>query len=125
MRAVALTRYLPISNPEALVDVELPAPVPGPRDLLVRVHAIAVNPVDVKVRSPKPRVEAAPRVLGWDAAGIVEAVGGEVTLFRPGDAVYYAGDITRARTRSSSWSTSASSAPSRRASTWPRRPRYR
>jgi NADPH2:quinone reductase len=95
MRAVALTRYLPISNPEALVDIELTAPAPGPRDLLVRVHAIAVNPVDVKVRSPKPRVEAAPRVLGWDAAGVVEAVGSEVTLFRPGDAVYYAGDITR------------------------------
>jgi NADPH2:quinone reductase len=95
MRAVALTRYLPISNPESLVDVELDPPSPGPRDLLVRVHAIAVNPVDVKVRSPKPKVEPAPRVLGWDAAGVVEATGSEVTLFRPGDAVFYAGDITR------------------------------
>jgi NADPH:quinone reductase len=95
MRAVALTRYLPITDPEALIDVELDTPVPGPRDLLVRVHAVAVNPVDVKVRSPKPKIEAAPRVLGWDAAGVVEAVGSEVTLFRTGDAVYYAGDITR------------------------------
>lgn len=95
MKAVALTRYLPIAHPESLLDVELPAPVPGPRDLLVRVHAIAVNPVDVKVRAPKDRVEATPRVLGWDAAGVVEAVGADVTLFRPGDAVYYAGDITR------------------------------
>lgn len=95
MRAIALTRYLPISHPESLLDVELEPPTPGPRDLLVRVEAIAVNPVDTKVRSPKEKVEAKPRVLGWDAAGVVEAVGAEVTLFQPGDAVYYAGDITR------------------------------
>lgn len=95
MRAVGLTRYLPISDPESLVDLELERPTPGARDLLVRVEAIAVNPVDYKVRAPKDRVEPAPRVLGWDAAGVVEAVGSDVTLFRPGDAVYYAGDITR------------------------------
>lgn len=95
MKAVALTRYLPIANPESLVNVELPTPTPGPRDLLVRVKAVSVNPVDVKVRAPRPEVEAAPRVLGWDAAGVVEAVGSQVTLFRPGDEVFYAGDITR------------------------------
>lgn len=95
MKAVALTRYLPISNPEALLDVELSPPSPGPRDLLVRVEAVAVNPVDVKVRAPKPKTEAEPRVLGWDAAGVVEAVGAEVTLFKAGDAVYYAGEISR------------------------------
>ncbi|KYF97381.1 NADPH:quinone reductase [Sorangium cellulosum] len=95
MRAVGLHRYLPIDHPESLLDVELPEPEPGPRDLRVRVSAVAVNPVDVKVRSPKPRVEDAPRVLGWDAAGVVEAVGAEVTAFRPGDRVYYAGSIAR------------------------------
>ncbi|HET9955999.1 MAG TPA: zinc-binding alcohol dehydrogenase family protein [Polyangiaceae bacterium] len=95
MKAVALTRYLPISEPESLMDVELEKPQPGPRDLLVRVQAVGVNPVDCKVRAPKPKIENAPRVLGWDAAGVVESVGAEVTLFRAGDAVYYAGDITR------------------------------
>jgi NADPH:quinone reductase len=95
MKAVALTRYLPIDDPQSLVDVELPKPTPGDRDLLVRIEAISVNPVDTKVRAPKPQVEAQPKVLGYDAAGIVEAVGDKVTLFQPGDAVYYAGDITR------------------------------
>lgn len=95
MKAVALTRYLPIDDPEALVDVELDRPVPGTRDLLVRVEAVSVNPVDTKVRAPKPLVESQPKVLGYDAAGVVEAIGPDVTLFRPGDAVYYAGDITR------------------------------
>ncbi|KWH16095.1 NADPH:quinone reductase [Burkholderia territorii] len=96
MKAVGLTRYLPVDDPQALVDVELPQPVPGPRDLLVKVEAISVNPVDTKVRAPKPQVEETPRVLGWDAAGTVVAVGAEVTMFRPGDEVFYAGSITRA-----------------------------
>jgi zinc-binding alcohol dehydrogenase family protein len=95
MKAVALRQYLPSKDPNSLLDVELPAPTPGPRDLVVRVHAVSVNPVDVKVRAPKPKVESAPRVLGWDAAGVVESVGSDVTLFRPGDEVFYAGDIKR------------------------------
>ena len=95
MKAVALTRYLPVDDPESLVDVELDAPEPGPRDLRVRVEAVSVNPVDTKLRAPKPQVEAQPRVLGFDAAGVVEAVGAEVTGFAPGDEVYYAGDVTR------------------------------
>ncbi|WP_428309496.1 zinc-binding alcohol dehydrogenase family protein [Hydrocarboniphaga sp.] len=95
MKAIALTRYLPITNPESLVDVELPKPEASGRDLLVRVEAISVNPVDTKVRSPKDKVEPAPKVLGWDAAGVVETVGADVTLFKPGDAVYYAGEIGR------------------------------
>jgi zinc-binding alcohol dehydrogenase family protein len=95
MKAVALKRYLPSSHPEALLDVELPDPKPQGREVLVRVHAVSVNPVDVKVRSPKDKTEEQPRVLGWDAAGIVEAVGPEATLFKPGDAVFYAGSITR------------------------------
>ncbi|MFM0050199.1 zinc-binding alcohol dehydrogenase family protein [Caballeronia grimmiae] len=95
MKAIGLTRYLPISNPESLVDIELDKPAPTGRDLLVKVEAIAVNPVDTKMRAPKDKVEETPRVLGWDAAGVVEAVGPEVTLFKAGDPVYYAGDITR------------------------------
>jgi zinc-binding alcohol dehydrogenase family protein len=73
-------------------EVELPKPSPGARDLLVKVEAVSVNPVDYKQRKID---SAAPRVLGWDAAGTVEAVGDQVTLFKRGDAVYYAGDVTR------------------------------
>ncbi|MGD1698612.1 zinc-binding alcohol dehydrogenase family protein, partial [Dapis sp. BLCC M229] len=65
------------------------------KDLLVQVKAVSVNPVDTKVRSPQDKVESQPRILGWDAAGIVVEVGAQVTEFQPGDEVYYAGDITR------------------------------
>ncbi len=98
MKAVALTRHLPIDEPDALQDLRLPRPQPGPRDLLVRVEAVSVNPVDAKLRAPKPGAPATldpPRILGFDAAGVVEAVGEEVELFQPGDEVYYAGDVTR------------------------------
>ncbi|MBK5569019.1 zinc-binding alcohol dehydrogenase family protein [Ensifer sp. SSB1] len=95
MKAVALTRYLPVSDPQCFLDVELPKPEPKGHDILVAVHAAAVNPVDVKMRAPKDKIEEPPRVLGWDASGIVEAVGPDVTLFQPGDRVYYAGDLTR------------------------------
>lgn len=95
MKAVALTRYLPITDEDALLDVELQAPEPRPTDLVVGVHAVSVNPADTKVRAPKPAVEPTPRVLGWDAAGEVIAVGSAATGFAVGDKVYYAGDITR------------------------------
>ncbi|MEP7041810.1 MAG: zinc-binding alcohol dehydrogenase family protein [Dokdonella sp.] len=95
MKAVGLTRYLPIDDAESLLDIEVAKPEPGAHDLRVRVEGVSVNPVDTKVRSPKPQVEAVPKILGYDSAGIVEAVGDAVTLFKPGDAVYYAGDITR------------------------------
>lgn len=95
MKAIGLTRYLPIDDPQSLLDVELARPEPTGHDVLVRVEAVSVNPVDTKVRAPKPQVEAQPKVLGYDAAGVVEAVGDQVTLFQPGDEVYYAGDITR------------------------------
>ncbi|MET0225435.1 MAG: zinc-binding alcohol dehydrogenase family protein [Dokdonella sp.] len=95
MKAVGFTRYLPIDDAQALLDVELATPEATAHDLLVRVEAVSVNPVDTKVRSPKAHVEAEPKILGYDAAGIVEAVGAAVTLFKPGDAVYYAGDVTR------------------------------
>lgn len=94
MKAIAYTQHgLPITDPAALVDIDLPLPVPGPRDLRVQVRAISVNPVDTKVRRNVAVSE--PRVIGWDAVGIVDAVGSEVSLFQPGDAVYYAGDINR------------------------------
>jgi len=96
MKAVALTRYLPVENPNAFLDVDLDIPKATGRDILVRVQAVAVNPVDTKVRAPKDKGEETSRVLGWDAAGVVEAVGEDVRLFNPGDEVYYAGDITRA-----------------------------
>lgn len=76
MKAVASTHYLPIDYPASLLDVIFPKPTPQGRDLLIEIKAIAVNPVDTKVRAPKDKVEPAPRVLGWDAAGIVAAVGG-------------------------------------------------
>ncbi len=95
MKAIGLTHYLPIEDPNSLQDIEIDKPQPTGRDLLVRIEAIAVNPVDTKVRAPKDDVEETPRILGWDAAGVVEAVGDEVTLFKAGDEVYYAGDITR------------------------------
>ena len=94
MKAVGLYKSLPIDHPEALLDVDVPKPTPGERDLLVAIKAIAVNPVDYKVRS-RSVTEATLRILGWDATGIVDAVGPRVTLFKPGDSVYYAGDITR------------------------------
>lgn len=94
MRAIGYRHAGPISAPDSLVDIELPRPVPGTRDLLVEIRAISVNPVDTKVRQ-RPLPDAAWHVLGWDAAGVVREVGAEVRGFKPGDEVYYAGDLTR------------------------------
>ncbi|MEH6737941.1 MAG: zinc-binding alcohol dehydrogenase family protein [Sulfitobacter sp.] len=98
MKAVALTHYLPVSDPNVFLDVELEKPSATGHDILVNVKAIAINPVDTKVRAPKAKVEETPRVIGYDASGVVAAVGPDVTLFKPGDEVYYAGDITRSGT---------------------------
>lgn len=95
MKAIGYHQPGSIDREDALLDLDVPAPTPGPHDLLVRVKAVSVNPVDVKVRAGSPAPEGAPKILGWDASGIVEAAGDAVTLFRPGDAVFYAGDITR------------------------------
>ncbi|WNF47655.1 zinc-binding alcohol dehydrogenase family protein [Pseudomonas sp. SG20056] len=96
MKAVAYYHSLPADHADALLDVELPTPTPGPRDLLVEVKAISVNPVDTKIRRNVAPEDGAAKVLGWDASGIVKAVGSEVSLFQPGDRVYYAGAINRA-----------------------------
>ena len=95
MKAVGLYKHLPSADPESLVDLDLPKPEPGPHDLLVQVRAISVNPVDYKVRARDVAGEQLPRVLGWDAAGVVQAAGADARLFKPGDEVYYAGSIHR------------------------------
>ncbi|WP_032377070.1 zinc-binding alcohol dehydrogenase family protein [Rhodococcoides fascians] len=99
MKAVAYTRSLPIDDPASLIDVVVDVPNVRPRDILVDVRAVSVNPVDVKVRAGNdPHGE--PKVLGFDAAGVVRAVGADVSLFTPGDEVYYAGDLGRPGTDS-------------------------
>jgi zinc-binding alcohol dehydrogenase family protein len=95
MKAIAYRKPLPISDPQSLQDVTLPEPVPGERDLLVAVKAVSVNPVDAKVRIRSHPPEGRWAILGWDAVGTVQAVGEKVTLFRPGDRVWYAGAIDR------------------------------
>ncbi len=95
MKAVGYYKPLPITEPESLVDLELPEPAPAGRDLLVEVKAVSVNPVDTKIRKRNtPRGDEA-RVLGFDAAGVVKSAGKEVELFKPGDEVYYAGNNER------------------------------
>lgn len=100
MKAIAYYRNLPVDDPESLLDLALPEPVPGERDLLVEVRAVSVNPVDVKVRAGMAPEAGQPKVIGWDAAGVVRAVGSGVTLFKPGDRVWYAGSLLRAGTNS-------------------------
>lgn len=95
MKAVAYQKSLPADNPAALQDITLPDPAPGPHDLLVEVHAVSVNPVDTKVRRSTEPPAGEWKVLGWDAAGVVRAAGADVTFFRPGDRVWYAGDLSR------------------------------
>jgi zinc-binding alcohol dehydrogenase family protein len=95
MKAVGYERSLPIDDPLALIDLALPEPQPGPHDLLVAVEAISVNPVDTKIRRGVAPANGEKKVLGWDVAGIVRAVGEQVTLFRPGDRVWYAGALDR------------------------------
>ena len=95
MKAVGLYQHLSIEKPSCLVDLDLPKPEPTGRDLLVRVEAVSVNPVDTKVRASGKPAGTMPLVLGWDAAGMVDSVGTAVERFKPGDAVFYAGDITR------------------------------
>lgn len=95
MKAIGYFNPLPLTDANALQDLQLPAPTPRPRDLLVRVRAVSVNPVDVKVRAGMPPEPGQAKVLGWDAVGVVEAVGAEVQNFRPGDRVFYAGAFDR------------------------------
>jgi NADPH2:quinone reductase len=96
MRAIAYHQPGPIDRADALIDVELPRPIPTGRDILVAVRAISVNPVDAKVRTGAAPFDGRDeRILGWDAAGVVEAVSPEATRFKVGDEVFYAGDLMR------------------------------
>src|SRR5262249_2844389 len=95
MLAVGYAASLPITEERSLFEFETPVPDVSGRDLLVRVKAVSVNPIDVKVRMRKQGTPAQPVILGWDAAGIVEAVGPDCRLFGAGDPVYYAGNINR------------------------------
>lgn len=95
MKAVAYQRSLCIEHPDSLQDIEIDEPTAKGHDLLVEIQAVSVNPVDTKVRMRDVPPAGHWRILGWDAAGIVRAVGSDVTLFAPGDRVWYAGDVTR------------------------------
>lgn len=95
MKAIGYLKSYPIEHPESLLAVEIPQPIAGPKDLVVRVMAVSMNPVDTKMRRWRQSEDGKPVVLGWDAAGVVESVGKEVQGFHPGDKVYYAGELNR------------------------------
>lgn len=95
MKAIGYKENLPISDEKSLQDIELPMPKASGRDILVEIKAISVNPVDYKIRQMMKNEDGSWKVIGWDAAGIVKAVGEDVTLFKVGDEVCYAGDLTR------------------------------
>lgn len=95
MTAIAFRKHSALADPDCLTDIDTECPEPGPHDLRVAVRAVSVNPVDTKIRAGLVAAPETVRCLGWDAAGIVEAVGEAVTLFRPGQPVYYAGSFDR------------------------------
>jgi len=95
MKAIGYTQSLPIDDKNALVDIQLPQPVASGHDLLVKVKAVAVNPVDYKIRQNMVAEDGSHKVLGWDAVGEVVATGDSVTQFKAGDTVYYAGALMR------------------------------
>ncbi|PKA84162.1 NADPH2:quinone reductase [Ulvibacter sp. MAR_2010_11] len=97
MKAIGFKQSLPITDKESLIAFETEKPSPSGFDLLVKIEAISVNPVDFKVRqnAAKDIVLEIPKIIGWDAVGTVEGVGEQTTTFKVGDKVYYAGDITR------------------------------
>lgn len=95
MKAIGYQKSLPIENELSLQDIELETPTAHGHDILVEVKAVSVNPVDFKIRQAMPAAEGEYKVIGWDATGIVKSVGENVSLFKPGDKVWYAGDITR------------------------------
>jgi NADPH2:quinone reductase len=95
MKAVGSFKYFPIDDPGSFVLVDVPTPSPAGRDLLVRVKAVSVNPVDTKIRASLAEAQDKPVILGYDAAGVVESIGDAVTLFKPGDEVFYAGSRAR------------------------------
>jgi zinc-binding alcohol dehydrogenase family protein len=100
MKAVGYKKSLSIEDAESLLDFDAAKPEPQGRDIRVAVKAVSVNPVDGKVRKRAAPPEGETKILGYDAAGVVDAIGSEVTLFKPGDEVFYAGSILRQGTNS-------------------------
>ncbi|MBB1071296.1 zinc-binding alcohol dehydrogenase family protein [Limosilactobacillus reuteri] len=100
MKAIGFSEHLDIKDPKSLFEFETPKPTPKGHDLLVKVNAVSVNPVDVGVRRSGHRKLSKPKIIGWDACGIVEKVGSQVSLFSPGDRVYYAGSFKRSGSNS-------------------------
>src|SRR5438105_5166674 len=100
MKAVGYRKSLPIEATDALIDFEASKPEPRGRDIRVAVKAVSANPVDYKVRKRAAPPEGGTKILGYDAAGVVDAVGPDVTLCRPGDEEIYAGSILRQHTNS-------------------------
>jgi len=96
MKAIGYIESQPIDAADALIDFETQVPVAQGHDLLIEVLAVSVNPVDTKIRQRVSPQDQQPKVLGWDAVGIVRAIGDKVTLFKEGERVWYAGDLTRA-----------------------------
>ncbi len=94
MKSIGILRSLQSEHPEALIDRDIPEPRPGENDLLVHIEAVSVNPADYRIRKRKPD-DGVYQVLGWDASGTVVEVGSKVSGFSVGDAVFYAGDLTR------------------------------
>ena len=95
MKAFGVSQFLPVGHPDCFAECYLDMLTPGARDLQVQVRAVSVNPIDCKVRGSVQGRLMSPKILGWDVAGVVTAVGTEVELFKPGDEVYYAGSISR------------------------------
>ncbi|XP_045497161.1 zinc-type alcohol dehydrogenase-like protein SERP1785 [Colias croceus] len=95
MKAVGLYKYLPITDVNSLIDMEVSVPAPKKREVLIEVKATAINPIDTKVRAPKPNVETQLRILGFDGAGIIAEKGEEVTRFKLGDQVFFTGDLSK------------------------------
>ncbi|CDG22319.1 conserved protein of unknown function [Xenorhabdus poinarii G6] len=95
MQSIIYRHSSSLTHSDVFCSVETATPIPGPNDLLVSVQAVSVNPVDTKIRSGDVIVPDAVTALGWDAAGIIKAVGDNVTLFKPGDHVFYAGSFMR------------------------------
>jgi len=95
MKAIGFTQHLDINDPESLFEFEKPVPSPKGHDLLVKVNAVSVNPVDIGVRRSGRGKLMTPKIIGWDACGVVEKVGTHVSLFKPGDRVFYAGSFKR------------------------------
>ena len=95
MKAIGYFEAGALDRVDALIDLELPMPAPGPQDLLVKVAAVSVNPVDTKIRSRRSATGDTPEVIGWDAVGEVVSCGASVSGFAAGDRVYYAGALER------------------------------